>query len=729
MSTQVDKILNTLAGEIVLLDDPDFNDLKQLMDLTNEIHHESLAEAVSIFKTALLDAATNQGTGKEQAIEGIRQSFADVQAAWEQVIAREKAAVAGTPSSTPAPPSDTSDPATPSADAAAAPEEPATPDEAAPIDLNVLDEDAELLSGFVQESQEHLDSIENNVLEWENNPDDLDIVNAIFRPFHTIKGMAGFLNLKEIQTTAHELENLLDAAREGRIGFSQELADLILKGVDILGEMIQGVDLQLQGKSAPSTIRKSEAIINHVRMVLDNPDVLQDVPRMGEILLKEKAVKPDELSDALIQQYSGDKRLLGEILMEEKKVSPEKVVNALNVQANKARQSSTAKSLRVDTSKMDILFDMVGELVITNNMLRQNPHIQGINDRRMQSDLSQLKRITDVLQNVSLSMRMVPIGATFQKMRRVVYDLAKKSGKKIRLKISGEGTEIDRTLVDSLYDPLLHMVRNSCDHGIEMPKARAKAGKDETGVVELLAYHKGGYIFIEIRDDGAGINTERVLAKALEKGLIGEDEELDRRDLLNLIFHPGFSTAANVTDVSGRGVGMDVVKGNITRLGGKVDIQSTAGQGSTFMIKIPLTLAIIDGIVALVGHEQYILPTIHVREALKVEKTQFNRIAGKGETLLVRNRVFPLVRLHDLFHVEDAKTNAWEGIVVLVETESRDVALLVDEITGKQEVVIKNLGEKFKDIQGISGGAILGDGKVGLILDVNQLEKAIKLTV
>ena len=357
-------------------------------------------------------------------------------------------------------------------------------------------------------------------------------------------------------------------------------------------------------------------------------------------------------------------------------------------------------------------------------MILQNRVLQGANDRQLTSDIGQLKRITSSLQNISLSMRMVPIASTFQKMRRVVFDLAQKSKKTINLKLLGESTEVDRNLVDSLYDPLLHMVRNACDHGVESSADRVKAGKDPAGTIVLEAYQKGGHIFIEIRDDGAGIDPKRVRRKAIQRGLITEDEEMDENALIQLIFKPGFSTAENITDISGRGVGMDVVKRATTKLGGRIDLTSEVGNGSCFVIKFPLTLAIIDGIVVKVGSEKYIMPTIHVREALRIGQDGFNLIAGKGETVLIRDRVYPLLRVHKYFDTGDAITDPAEAILILAESENRDVAMMVDEIIGKQEVVIKNLGERFADVRGVSGGAILGDGRIGLILDINQLDQA-----
>lgn len=713
---ETDNLINQLASKIVLLEEPELEDLNHLMKLAGAILCQPLATEISQFKTMLLDAATGQGSHRAGLFQKIREQFSSIQKKWYDLQLSGNASTLEMEEPKPGTGTGTG-----AAAGAQLPLAAAAPEPAASADAQ-FEEDPELLAGFIQEAREHLDSIEVNILEWEAHPADKEVINTIFRPFHTVKGMAGFLNLVAIQSLAHELENLLDAAREGRIQFAPELADLILKGVDALAAMIQEVEKKLQGKPPDGRPVPVQPIMEAIHSFLAGEVAGNPVPRMGAILIKEKVAESSKIKEALEKQSSGDGRMLGEILVEDNRVPQEEVLNALNIQNRKAQESSAAKSIKVDTAKMDALFDMVGELVITNNMLMQNKVLQEIKNSRINADLTQLKRITTTLQNVSLSIRMVPIGATFQKMRRVVYELTKKSGKKINLTLQGEATEIDRNLVDSLYDPLLHMVRNACDHGIEKPPDRLRAGKPEYGEVVLEAYQKGGYIFIEIRDDGAGMNLQKIRQKAIERNIIQPDDELDDTAMINLIFHPGFSTSENVTDVSGRGVGMDVVKRAVVRLGGRVEVQSEFGRGSLVTVKLPLTLAIIDGIVVMVGDERYILPTVNVKEAVNISRDQYNNIAGKGETVAIRGWIYPLIRIHDIFDIASGRQQPWEGIVVLAETESRDVALLVDEIIGKQEVVIKNLGNHFRDVRGVSGGAILGDGKVGLILDVNQLE-------
>lgn len=748
MAPETDKILNEIAGSVVLLDEASADELKPIMDKLGLIEEEGLASRLGAFKLLLLDAATGQLGTPEKAVTRIQQEFTAIQKFWDE-LQRSEAAPEMVPEPVleqelepgPVPeiimdeePEDSRFEMDDAEDLpAAAPEIPVSPPAGPPpvvapqFEEPSLDEDRELIAGFVQEAHEHLDSIEVNVLEWESRPEDKEVVNAIFRPFHTIKGMAGFLNLQDIQHLSHELENLLDAAREDKISFSTEISDVILKGVDALNQLLARVEARLAGKP-PQAPPDPSGLLGRVHRLLTGgpaPAPAAETPRVGAVLIQSGSVEPAQVRDALQKQAAGDPRMLGQILVDEKKAPPEAVEKALVTQARKEQETTVAKLLKVDTTKMDMLFDMVGELVITHNMLMQNTALHELKDRRILADMGQLKRIISTLQSVALSMRMVPISSTFQKMRRVVYDVAQKAGKKINLHLIGENTEIDRNLVESLYDPLLHMVRNACDHGVEPPEKRLRAGKEETGNVTLEAYQKGGSIYIEIRDDGGGIDPARVRKKAIERGLIDEMDEMDDNAMIQLIFRPGFSTAENVTDISGRGVGMDVVKRAVARQGGRVEVHSEVGSGSQFIIRFPLTLAIVDGIVVMVGAERYILPTIHVKEALRIDKANYTKVAGRGETVLIRDKVYPLIRAHRFFNVSGARTDPWEGILILAENEFRDVAVLVDDIVGKQEVVIKNLGEEFQHVKGVSGGAILGDGRIGLILDVNQIEQTL----
>ena len=382
------------------------------------------------------------------------------------------------------------------------------------------------------------------------------------------------------------------------------------------------------------------------------------------------------------------------------------------------QHSGAASSVKVDTQKLDSLVDLIGEMVIAQAQVVQDRNVQSIQSQHLARNLAQLRRITNELQRTGMSLRMVPIRATFQKMVRLVRDLAAKEGKQIELKMFGEDTELDRTIVEQLNDPLVHMVRNSVDHGIEKPEIRKAKGKPEQGQVTLRAFHQGGNIVIQVQDDGAGLNKERILAKAVEKDIVAKDQQLSEKEIFELIFAAGFSTAEKVTELSGRGVGMDVVRRNIEALRGKVEIQSVEGRGSTFTIHLPLTLAIIDGLIVGVGEHRYILPTLDVRESFRPQAAMLSTVQERGEVVNVRGRLSPLLRLYDHFQVKPRTTDPTEGVVVVVGTERENRCLLVDQLLGKQEVVIKGMGETFQQARGLAGAAILGDGSVGLILDV-----------
>jgi two-component system chemotaxis sensor kinase CheA len=368
--------------------------------------------------------------------------------------------------------------------------------------------------------------------------------------------------------------------------------------------------------------------------------------------------------------------------------------------------------------------DVVGELVIVQSQLIETARAHGDAGSPLQRNVAQLGRITKELQRTAMALRMIPIKPTFQKMERLVRDLARDFDKKVSFVTEGEDTELDRTVVEEIGDPLVHMVRNALDHGLETTAGRVAAGKPETGTVQLRAYHQGSNIVIELQDDGRGIDPDRIYKKAVEKGVIAAGAVLSRDEIFALIFAAGFSTAEKVTSVSGRGVGMDVVKRNIEKLRGKIEITSTVGGGSTFKIKLPLTMAIIDGLVVRVGADRFILPSTSVQMALRPARENISTVHGRGEVLDHRGRLLPLHRLHRNFGVPADAQQPWEGIVVIVESSGKSWALLVDEMVSKQEVVIKNLGAFMTGLPGVSGGAILGDGGIALILDPGSLLSA-----
>jgi two-component system chemotaxis sensor kinase CheA len=361
--------------------------------------------------------------------------------------------------------------------------------------------------------------------------------------------------------------------------------------------------------------------------------------------------------------------------------------------------------------------------MIVQSIIRQDPalQLQAADNERLARNLAQLWRITSELQRGAMALRMVPIRRTFQKTARLVRDLSRKSGKLVQLVVQGEDTELDRKVVEDLDDPLLHMVRNSIDHGLESKEERPKTGKPPAGTITLRAFHQGDMIVVAVGDDGAGLDTEKIYSRAVSRGLVRPDESMTESDIQQLIFRPGFSTADKVTEISGRGVGMDVVRRNIEALRGRIEIQSTKGKGTTFLIKLPLTLAIVDGLLLAVNRERFVLPTFAVRESLRPTPSQVHPVQGKGAVIQVRNSLLPLVSLAELFGIEGAIGDPCAGTVVVLEHDGRRMGLLVDSLVGKQEVVVKSLGESFARIPGVGGGAILGDGRIGLILDAGEL--------
>jgi two-component system chemotaxis sensor kinase CheA len=386
-----------------------------------------------------------------------------------------------------------------------------------------------------------------------------------------------------------------------------------------------------------------------------------------------------------------------------------------------AARTAGVRSIKVDTNKLDYLVDMVGEMVIAQSLVRHDPDLAIGAKPRLGRNLSQLARITDEVQRTAMSMRMIPVGQLFQKTSRLVRDLSRKASKQVELELFGEETELDRNIVEDLADPLMHMVRNSVDHGIETPDERTRNGKPATARVTLRAGHQAGQIVIQVSDDGRGLNQAKILRKAVEKGLVSAGTQLTEAEIFNLIFHPGFSTAEKITDVSGRGVGMDVVRKHVQKLRGRIDVLSRLGEGTTFLLKLPLTLAIIDGLVVGVGEQRYIVPIFAVREMLKPPEDSISTLQGRQEMALVRGSLLPLVRLHQRFGVKPRFENPWDSLLIVSESGGRQFCLMVDELIGKQEVVIKSLGETMANIAGVAGGAILGDGRVGLILDLEGL--------
>ncbi|NUO07343.1 MAG: chemotaxis protein CheA [Candidatus Brocadia sp.] len=591
--------------------------------------------------------------------------------------------------------------------------------------VNFMD-DIGIVKEFLVESNDHLDDVESRILQLEENPENIDMINSIFRPIHSMKGSAGFLGLKDIGKVSHELETLLDEARKAKIKITLEIIEILYEGVDILKKLREAIAKQVDNKNTPLEVidyhpllSKISIILGHSQNPVQQTDTQGNSPKekyLGEILLEKGDISKDQLETALQEQEQEQGKRLGEILVEKGITTTEKITNALKVQSIMGKPSS--ETVKVDTQKLDNLVNLVGELVIANALISEtlgNTH-NGVN-----KNLSHLNKIVKDVQDQVMCMRMVPLKSTFQKMARLVRDVSAKVGKKVRLEISGEDTELDKTVIEEIGDPLVHIIRNSIDHGIEPQEERIVKGKAIEGLVRLNAFHRGGNIVIEIEDDGKGLCKEKILKKAIEKGLIEENDPLSDQQIYNLIFAAGFSTAEKVTDVSGRGVGMDVVKKNVERLRGKVEISTTEGKGTKISIKLPLTLAIIDGMIVQVGTEKYIVPMLSIEESIRPKQEDVSTVQKRGELINVRGKLLPIVRLHNLYNVKPRKINPWEALIMIVEGEGRRCGILVDDLLGQQQIVIKSLGEQFGNIRGISGSAILGDGHIGLILDVGGI--------
>jgi two-component system chemotaxis sensor kinase CheA len=554
---------------------------------------------------------------------------------------------------------------------------------AKPEQKNCLSQDPDLVSDFITESREHLSSIEGLMLELDQNPGATDAIHSVFRGFHTIKGLAGFLEFGAIQRVSHEVETLLDLARNGKIAVHTGIVDVVLESADYLKQAIDSVESELAGGVS--------------KPVSDNDSLILRIQHASRGASAPAVVQAPETSAPAIETPKSDK-------------APKTVPRG-----NKAADFS----VRVQTHKLDSLMDMVGEMVIAQSLVRHNPSLAAIQNARLTADLSQLARITAEVQRTTMSMRMIPISQLFQRTARMVRDLARKTGKKVELETSGEETEVDRNIAEELSDPLLHMVRNSLDHGIELPAGREAAGKNPTARIRLAAYHQAGQIVMEISDDGRGLNKTKILEKAQQRGLVHDGAALADHEIYQLIFEPGFSTADKITDISGRGVGMDVVRRNVQKLRGRIDIRSTPGLGAKFLITLPLTLAIIDGLVVAVGDQRYIVPIFEVREIIRPVPEAISSVQGREEVALVRDHLLPVIRLYQRFGVQPRSEEICDGLLVVAESEGKRFCLLVDGLLGKQEVVIKSLGETLKHIKGIAGCAILGDGRVGLILDAH----------
>lgn len=591
--------------------------------------------------------------------------------------------------------------------------------------------DLDLLRDFINESRDMLVGAEAALLQLETDPLNDEAVNTVFRAFHTVKGTAAFLGLGRLSGFAHKAESLLSQVRDRVVSYNAHTADLSLQSADMLREFLDAVETATDGspmlhpEGYQELTRDLEAAAagkspEPVAVTIDAP---LPAARLGDILV-DRGIVDRATVEAV---HAGEPEIpLGQALVQANAAPLKEVAQALRQQSQQQKQvrqesSTAADSIRVRTDRLDRLIDMVGELVIAQAMIVADDELLQAGTQGLTRKVSMAGKIVRDLQDLSMSMRMVPLKPVFQKLARLVRDLSQRSGKAVEFQTHGEDTELDRNMVDAIADPLVHMVRNSLDHGLEPPAERTAAGKRGAGVLRLSAYHAGGAVVVELHDDGRGLNRDKIVAKAVAKGLIDSSKQMNDQDVFGLIFAPGFSTADQVTDISGRGVGMDVVRRNIEGIRGSIEIESSPGKGTTFKLRLPLTLAITDGMLVRVGSERYIVPTTSIQLSFRPSKDQVCTVAGKGEMVVLRGETLPIVRLHRLFDVRDGRDQIDESLLMLVGDGDKRVALMVDDLLGQHQVVAKSLGEGIGRVDGLSGGAILGDGRVGLIIDVGQL--------
>jgi two-component system chemotaxis sensor kinase CheA len=621
----------------------------------------------------------------------------------------------------------------------------------------------EIVKDFLIESNENLDRLDQELVKLESEPSSKDLLASVFRTIHTIKGSCGFLGFARLEKLAHAGESLLSRLRDGKLCLSAEITSGLLAMVDAVRRMLAAIQAsgqdgeedyapliellaRLQGETgelpatlickppvAPLVVETSPVPLD-LRPVTDSESesLAPDPAKIVGVLTEPRLVEPNDPAQALEIQEK-DRHKTGEILVAEGAARREEVLAAEQTVESRNPQAAM-ETIRVGVTLLDRLMNLVGELVLARNQLLQFSN--GTQDAGFQAVSQRMNLIATELQEEVMKTRMQPIGNIWNKFPRTVRDLAHSCGKEVRLVMEGQDTELDRTIIEAIKDPLTHLVRNSMDHGIEAPETRKRAGKDPTGTLTMRAFHEGGQVNIEISDDGAGLNGDRIRQKAIERGLISAQQatRMPDRDVFNLIFLPGFSTAEKVTNVSGRGVGMDVVKTNVEKIGGAVDVQSTPGRGTTVRVKIPLTLAIIPALIATCAGERFAIPQVSLSELVRLDAEEI----GTGIELVhgtpvyrLRGRLLPLVYLDRELGMRGAPENDTQRAaainIVVLQAEDSQFGLIVDEITDTEEIVVKPLGKQLKGIRPYSGATIMGDGRVALILDVPGLAQRAKV--
>jgi two-component system chemotaxis sensor kinase CheA len=613
------------------------------------------------------------------------------------------------------------------------------------------DEMQEILNDFLTESNEMLEVLDQRFVTLESDPNNTDLLNEIFRAMHSMKGSAGFLGFNHLVDVAHRGENILNKLRQAEMAVSPAIISVILETIDVIKAIMADIresgtdnhvataaiasklDEILNG-TAPSAPQASAHVEQRrLRRRSKPPHPLRRLggptPTLGEILVNDGLASKEQVLDALTaQQHQPEpKTPLGEILLQAKAITERALDQALHKQEKQPKPVEEDATIRVETKRLDSVMNLVGELVLGRNrlikigtQLEQN-HEADPQVRVLSETLAQLNLVTTDLQLAVMKTRMLPIKKVFAKLPRMVRDLSQKLNKQVHLEMRGEETELDKSVADEIGDPLVHLVRNAIDHGIETPAERQAKGKQAGGQLTIAASQEGNSIVIRINDDGRGIQVEKIKAKALAKGLISEAElaTMEHREVLNLIFLPGFSTAEQVTDVSGRGVGMDVVRTNIRKINGSVDLESEPGKGSQIIIKLPLTIAIIQALMVEVERSIFAIPLSTVIEAVRISRSDIKTINGR-EVLHLRDRVLPLIRLAQEFDIPTDKERE-RFYVVVAALGDRRVGVVVDELRSQEEVVIKSIWDYLETVKGVSGATITGEGKVVLILDTSEL--------
>ena len=595
----------------------------------------------------------------------------------------------------------------------------------------------EVKTDFLFEATQLLNDAEQAFLALEGNKDNPDLMNEIFRLAHNLKGTSRAVGFGDVAEFTHEWENLILKIKEGKIAVTDSIVSLLLECNDHVSIMIKMLTMDMDSKFDSKEIISKIHLALEGNYVADNvqaaapSEVFSEVPP-AEMFEEEAIAEADaEILKNFESNLQSNPMSVEQTEERAKSFFPsehKKEVAAQEAQHTEAKKPQDNKgkgpaveddNIRVSLSRVEKLNDVVGELVIIQTVLNQ--HREEIQSPLMLKSLSQLSKLSKEIQNISMSLRMIPLKQTFQKMQRIVRDTSKALNKKVHLELIGDETEIDKTVLEHLSDPLVHIVRNAVDHGLEATENRLSAGKPEEGRVTLKAYHEGNNLVIEIKDDGKGINPKIIREKAIEKKVITATQHLSDEDLVNLVFHPGFSTKSEVSEISGRGVGMDVVKTNIEKLSGEVKITTEVGKGSTFRVVLPLTLAIIEGMVTKIGDERYIIPLAQIYESLSPTKEIIHHVNGVGECLNLRGQVLPLMRVSKALGRTTKERPATEQIAIIVNSEERNFAVLVDDITHQQQVVIKKLGEEIVNQKGFMGSSILGDGRPAFILDLIEL--------